>query len=111
MRILGIDPGVAIVGFGVVDSEGGTQRIEKCHTAKKQEYHIEDGHHNINNVKATTGKKSVKTACAESRRLVKADADGLGALFPESVLSKPMASNETRLPTLQGKDLFFGSFE
>ena len=25
MRILGIDPGVAIVGFGVVDSEGGTQ--------------------------------------------------------------------------------------
>ena len=26
MRILGIDPGVAIVGFGVVDSEGGTQR-------------------------------------------------------------------------------------
>ena len=27
MRILGIDPGVAIVGFGVVDSEGGTQRI------------------------------------------------------------------------------------
>ena len=27
MRILGIDPGVAIVGFGVVDSEGGTQRM------------------------------------------------------------------------------------
>ena len=25
MRILGIDPGVAIVGFGVVDREGGTQ--------------------------------------------------------------------------------------
>lgn len=27
MRILGIDPGVAIVGFGVVDSEGGKQRM------------------------------------------------------------------------------------
>ena len=27
MRILGIDPGVAIVGFGIVDSEGGTQRM------------------------------------------------------------------------------------
>ena len=27
MRFLGIDPGVAIVGFGVVDSEGGTQRM------------------------------------------------------------------------------------
>ncbi len=27
MRILGIDPGVAIVGFGVVDNEGGTQRM------------------------------------------------------------------------------------
>ena len=27
MRILGVDPGVAIVGFGVVDSEGGTQRM------------------------------------------------------------------------------------
>ena len=27
MRILGIDPGVAIVGFGVVDSEGGTQQM------------------------------------------------------------------------------------
>ena len=27
MRILGIDPGVAIVGFGVVDSESGTQRM------------------------------------------------------------------------------------
>lgn len=27
MRILGIDPGVAIVGFGVVDSEGSTQRM------------------------------------------------------------------------------------
>lgn len=27
MRILGIDPGVAIVGFGVVDSEGGTERM------------------------------------------------------------------------------------
>ena len=27
MRILGIDPGVAIVGFGVVDSEGGTQHM------------------------------------------------------------------------------------
>ena len=27
MRKLGIDPGVAIVGFGVVDSEGGTPRM------------------------------------------------------------------------------------
>ena len=27
MRILGIDPGVASVGFGVGDSEGGTQRM------------------------------------------------------------------------------------
>ena len=27
MRILGIDPGVAIVGFGVVDSEVGTQHM------------------------------------------------------------------------------------
>ena len=27
MRILGIDPGVAIVGFGVVDSESGTLRM------------------------------------------------------------------------------------
>ena len=27
MRILGIDPGVAIVGFGVVDSEGGPQQM------------------------------------------------------------------------------------
>ena len=26
MRILGIDPGVATVGFGVIDSEGGRQR-------------------------------------------------------------------------------------
>lgn len=27
MRILGIDPGVAIVGFGVLDCAGGTQRM------------------------------------------------------------------------------------
>ena len=27
MRILGIDPGVAIVGFGVIDAEGGQQRL------------------------------------------------------------------------------------
>lgn len=27
MRILGIDPGVAIVGFGVIDSDRGTQRM------------------------------------------------------------------------------------
>ncbi len=27
MRILGIDPGVAIVGFGVLDSDRGTQRM------------------------------------------------------------------------------------
>ena len=27
MRILGIDPGVATVGFGVIDSEGGRQRM------------------------------------------------------------------------------------
>lgn len=30
MRILGIDPGVAIVGFGVVDSDRGKQRLVKC---------------------------------------------------------------------------------
>ena len=27
MRILGIDPGVATVGFGVIDSEGGRQQM------------------------------------------------------------------------------------
>lgn len=30
MRILGIDPGVAIVGFGIVDTERGKQRLVKC---------------------------------------------------------------------------------
>ena len=30
MRILGIDPGFATVGFGVVDSEGGKQQLVKC---------------------------------------------------------------------------------
>ncbi len=30
MRILGIDPGIATVGFGVVDSEGGKQRFVRC---------------------------------------------------------------------------------
>ena len=30
MRILGIDPGVAIVGFGVVDSDKGKNRLVKC---------------------------------------------------------------------------------
>ena len=42
---------------------------------------------------------------AESRRLVRADTDGLGVLLPESVLSKPKASNKTRMPPLQGKTL------
>ena len=27
MRILGIDPGVATIGFGVIDSDGGTQKM------------------------------------------------------------------------------------
>ena len=30
MRILGIDPGYATIGFGVVDSEGGRQELVKC---------------------------------------------------------------------------------
>ena len=30
MRILGIDPGVATVGFGVIDSERGKQRFVRC---------------------------------------------------------------------------------
>lgn len=30
MRILGIDPGYATIGFGVVDSEGGKQDLVKC---------------------------------------------------------------------------------
>ena len=30
MRILGIDPGVAIVGFGVIDTERGSNRLVKC---------------------------------------------------------------------------------
>ena len=30
MRILGIDPGYATIGFGVVDSEGGRQELIKC---------------------------------------------------------------------------------
>ena len=30
MTILGIDPGFAIVGFGVVESEGGRQRAVRC---------------------------------------------------------------------------------
>ena len=30
MRILGIDPGYATIGFGVVDSEGGRQVLVKC---------------------------------------------------------------------------------
>ena len=30
MLILGIDPGFAIVGFGVVDSSGGRQRLIQC---------------------------------------------------------------------------------
>ena len=30
MRILGIDPGFAIVGFGLVESGGGRQRLPRC---------------------------------------------------------------------------------
>ena len=30
MRILGIDPGFAIVGFGLVESGGGKQRLLRC---------------------------------------------------------------------------------
>ncbi len=30
MRILGIDPGIATVGFGIVDSEKNKQRLIKC---------------------------------------------------------------------------------
>lgn len=30
MRILGIDPGVAIVGFGVLDTDKGKQQLVKC---------------------------------------------------------------------------------
>lgn len=30
MRILGIDPGIATVGFGVVDTENGRQRLVAC---------------------------------------------------------------------------------
>lgn len=30
MRILGIDPGIATIGFGVVDSENGAQRLVQC---------------------------------------------------------------------------------
>ena len=30
MRILGIDPGIAIVGFGVIDSERGKQNYIRC---------------------------------------------------------------------------------
>ena len=30
MRILGIDPGIATIGFGVVDSENNRQRLVKC---------------------------------------------------------------------------------
>lgn len=30
MRIIGIDPGIATVGFGVVDSDGGRQRYVTC---------------------------------------------------------------------------------
>lgn len=30
MRILGIDPGIATVGFGVVDSERGKQKLVSC---------------------------------------------------------------------------------
>lgn len=41
----------------------------------------------------------------ESRRAVRADAEGLGSLLPESVLSKLFASNETRMPPLQGRTL------
>lgn len=30
MRILGIDPGIATIGFGVVDTEKNTQKLVKC---------------------------------------------------------------------------------
>ena len=30
MRILGIDPGIAIVGFGVVDSDRGKHSFVRC---------------------------------------------------------------------------------
>ena len=30
MRILGIDPGIATIGFGIVDSDGGSQRLLQC---------------------------------------------------------------------------------
>ena len=30
MRILGIDPGIATVGFGVIESEGSRQRFVRC---------------------------------------------------------------------------------
>ena len=30
MRILGIDPGFAIVGFGVVEADRGKQRLIQC---------------------------------------------------------------------------------
>ena len=42
---------------------------------------------------------------AESRRLVRADADELGILLPESILSKRIASNEIRSATVTGQDL------
>lgn len=30
MRILGIDPGVAIVGFGIIESDGNKQQLVRC---------------------------------------------------------------------------------
>ncbi len=30
MRILGLDPGIATVGFGVIDSRGGSQKLINC---------------------------------------------------------------------------------
>ena len=30
MRILGIDPGIATIGFGVVDSEKSSQKLINC---------------------------------------------------------------------------------
>ena len=30
MRILGIDPGIATVGFGVIDADRGTQKLVSC---------------------------------------------------------------------------------
>ena len=30
LRILGIDPGVAIVGFGIIESEGNKQQLVRC---------------------------------------------------------------------------------